>query len=66
VKLLANDAQNGSVDPNIIPFPANQSSPAKVHFILPAENVSSKDLFLPIPQREILYNKLATQNAGFN
>lgn len=66
VKLMANDAEAGSVSPAIIPFPATQNSPAKVHFILPAENVSSKDMFLPIPQRELLYNKLAEQNDGFN
>lgn len=65
VKLMANDAESGSADPQIIPFPSSQTSPAKIHFILPAENVSRKDIFLPIPQREMLYNKLAKQNLDY-
>lgn len=65
VKLMANDAENGDNVLQIVPFPSNQSSPAKIHFVLPAEHISSKNVLLPIPQREMLYNSLAEQNAGY-
>ncbi|MCH5598414.1 RagB/SusD family nutrient uptake outer membrane protein, partial [Niabella ginsengisoli] len=65
VKQMADDAENGSDDPYIIPFPSNQSSPAKIHFVLPAENIGAKNIFLAIPQRERLYNKLSKQNPGY-
>lgn len=65
VKLLANDVTNGSTVPQINPFPTTQTSPAIIHFVLPAQNVSSKDIFLPIPQKELLYNNLAKQNPGY-
>ena len=65
VKLLASDAEIGSDTPKINPFPSSQTSPAKVHFVLPGSNISAKDMYLPIPQREMLYNKLAKQNPGY-
>ncbi|MFT4093208.1 MAG: RagB/SusD family nutrient uptake outer membrane protein [Niabella sp.] len=65
VQQMGNDAENGNASLGIIAFPSTQTSPAKVHFTLPASNVSSKDVFLPIPQKEMLYNNLAEQNPGY-
>lgn len=49
-----------AVPRNAAPFNANSNI-----FSTGANNVSDKDIFLPIPISEILYNKLATQNPGF-
>jgi hypothetical protein len=34
--------------------------------VTPVQNIGPKDLFLPIPQNDLLLNKLLTQNPGYN
>lgn len=65
VKQMAEDAEVGNADLKINPYATGSGIPAKSHFIIPGSNISAKDVFLPIPVRELMYNKLAVQNEGF-
>jgi hypothetical protein len=67
VKNIANEVVNGSaVLVGGLPlYPGSTNTGVISRFILPGNNISNKDLFLPIPSVELTYNKLAKQNSGF-
>lgn len=67
VKNVANEVVNGSaVLVGGLPlYPGSTNAAVISRFILPGNNISNKDLFLPIPSVELTYNKLAKQNPGF-
>lgn len=65
VKLMAEDAETGNTALDLNPHATGSSIPAKVHFTQPGSNISAKNIFLPIPLTEMLYNKFAVQNEGF-
>jgi hypothetical protein len=67
LKTMVNEATVGSTDKNpdntpVIPAVASGSRPK---YIAPGNNITTKDIYLPIPQTEMTYNHLAKQNAGY-
>jgi hypothetical protein len=67
VKNIANEVVNGSsiLVGGLPLYPGSTNAAVISRFILPGNNISNKDLFLPIPSVELTYNKLAKQNPGF-
>jgi hypothetical protein len=68
VQTVANEAYNGSSDRNpdgTLVVPIAPTTALQLKYGMPGKNIGMKDIFLPIPQTEITYNKLAKQNAGF-
>jgi starch-binding outer membrane protein, SusD/RagB family len=51
------------VPPCIAPYAASNAT--KTHYTHPADNISNKNIFLPIPITEMLYNNQAKQNPGY-
>lgn len=51
------------VPPAIVPYAA--SNVTKTHYTYSADNISDKNIFLPIPIAELLYNNKAKQNPGY-
>lgn len=67
VKNVANEVTNGStvlVGGQPL-YPGSTNAGVISRFVLPGTNISTKDLFLPVPSIELTYNKLAKQNPGF-
>jgi hypothetical protein len=50
--------------PQIKPL-ANEISANVIPALSPTQNISSKDIFWPIPSNDLTYNKLLTQNPGY-
>ncbi|TZF81870.1 RagB/SusD family nutrient uptake outer membrane protein [Pedobacter sp. BS3] len=65
VKRMAEVARSGDPAMGIAAWKSGSGVPAQAHFVLPGDNISEKDMYLPIPLQEWLYNKLADQNDGF-
>ena len=73
IKQMRTEITSGSIDihpdglpvvpPCIVPYAA--ASATKTHYTHPADNISDKNIFLPIPIVEILYNNQAKQNPGY-
>jgi hypothetical protein len=52
----------------VVPAAKTPFAPSNVtitHYTIPANNISEKDYYLPIPQKEMLYNNQAKQNPGY-
>ncbi len=67
LRAMVSEATSGSTDRNpdgtqVIP-PAASNVRAK--YTIPGSNISEKDIYLPIPQTEITYNRQARQNPGY-
>lgn len=70
---MATEIASGSEDlkpdnTNVVPravLPFAPSGVTLTHYTTPAGAISANDIYLPIPQREILYNTQAKQNPGY-
>jgi len=52
----------------LVPAARTPFAPSNVfltHYTNPADNISAKNVYLPIPQKEMLYNNQAKQNPGY-
>lgn len=67
LKTMLREISEGSIDknPNNSPVIPAAAANQRNKYSIPGNNISNKDLYLPIPQNELTYNRQAKQNPGY-